>query len=121
MDRASKSQASFTMSRTQVHISSKIGFKIRNVAVGSPRPEDAKSGSGKSGIGVPNTAIRISIRKAGRRPINSRDVEGRRGGSMRFEHVSDAGGGVVVLSGEQGKEGLRLVVQRTIVTKLGSK
>ena len=40
---------------------------------------------------------------------------------MRFEHVSDAGGGVVVLSGEQGKEGLRLVVQRTIVTKLGSK
>ncbi len=121
MHSASDIQACLPVGRAQVHQSSELGFKSRDVAVGSPRPEYPESGSRECGVGVPNTAIRISIRKAGRRPINSRDVEGRRGGSMRFEHVSDAGGGVVVLSGEQGKEGLRLVVQRTIVTKLGSK
>ena len=80
MNRARKSQARFAMRWSQVHSGSKVGFKSSNVALGSHRPEYPKGSSGEGGVGVPNTAIRIRIRKAGRRPINSRNVEDWRGG-----------------------------------------
>ena len=89
--------------------------------MGSPRPKHAKRSGGEGGVGVPHTAIRISVRKAGERPIHSRDVEGRRGGSMGLQHVSYACGSVVVLGGEPSQEGLRLVVQGSIVRKLRGK
>ena len=62
---ASDCQACFPMGRAQVDHSSIIGFKGREVAVGSPRPEYPECGSRESGVGVPDTAIRISISKPG--------------------------------------------------------
>ena len=118
MNSASDSQACFPVGRAQVNQNSKIGFKSRDVAVGSPRPEYPESGSRERGVGVPNTAIRLNIRMSGGSTINSRDVEGRRGSCMSFEHVGNAGGGVAVLRGELVEERLSLVVNSGITAKL---
>ncbi len=118
MNGACNGQASFAMCWAQVNYRSKVGLNARKVAVGSTRPEYPKSTNRKSGVGVSNAAIRISVRKVGGRTLNSRDVEGRRGGRMSFEHVSNAGGGVVVLRGDLVEKRQRLIVNSSIKAKL---